>query len=134
MMDIIPDKPSYAPGETVVATAKLDIKSPVANRRFTATLTCYEYSKIPDKDMKQTSAVHTEKLFELGEDIAGKGRLAGGKYYISITLPKNAPPTSHQYGKDGKAHTWIMHVKLDIPLAPDENAEKEIIVSGIGDE
>ena len=134
MLTIIPGKPSFVRGQDFIATVKFDAKSPVACRKFTATLVCVEKTNLKGMQLKANAEVHTEKLYELEQVIAGDGKLAPGKYYVSIKIPDNAPPTDLEFGKDNKIRVWTLHVKLDIPMAPDENAQKEITVAGIGDE
>lgn len=134
MLSIKLDKPSYARGETVVATVKLDAKTPVMARSFIATLVCVEKTDLKGMELKGKEEVHVEKLFELEQAIAGKGKLAGGDYYVSIKIPEDAPPSDYEYGQDHHIRIWTLYVKLDVPLAPDQGAQKEVMVQGIEDE
>lgn len=134
MLTIIPDKPSYVRGQDFVATIKFDAKSPVACRKFTANLVCVEKTNLKEMQLDTKKEVNVEKLYDLEQVLAGDCKLAPGKYYVSIKIPANAPPSDYEYGKDHHIRVWTLYVKLDIPFAPDENAQQEIMVQGIEDE
>ncbi|MFA6489292.1 MAG: hypothetical protein WCT52_01280 [Candidatus Micrarchaeia archaeon] len=134
MLTINPGKPSFARGQDFVATVKFDAKAPVACRKFTANLVCVEKSNLQSLKLKDKEEVHVEKLYDLEQALAGDCKLAPGNYYVSIKIPANAPPSDYEFGKDGKIRVWTLYVKLDVPMAPDEQAQQEIKVQGIEDE
>ncbi|MCX8175528.1 MAG: hypothetical protein N3E51_04975 [Candidatus Micrarchaeota archaeon] len=152
MISISLDKPEYMPGETIRASITLKLQKPTKARGIYATLSCHEKHRVTEHrimdkydfdrekelglfretHISSHTAVHEKTLFEKEVRVAGEGVFSSGDYPLSIELPKNAPPTSHEFGHDNKIHIWKLSVKLDIPLALDLNAEREIFVGGLG--
>jgi hypothetical protein len=151
MITIVPENPSYAPGETINASITLRLGKPVRARSLTARLHCHEQKQVKttvvldkyefdrDKEMGNPYVSHMETKTEIRERdilsqvkrISGGDEYNSGEYSVSFTLPANAPPTSHEFGHDDTIHVWKLKVTLDIPLAIDENEEVEISVSGL---
>lgn len=151
MLSISLDKPSYSAGEEVKAAIILSLGSEKKARGLFASLICIERKQVKttvvldkyefdrDRELGQPYASHMETRNELREKIfysreakiSGEGSYSSGEFTVSFTLPQNAPPTSHELGHDNLIHVWKVKAKLDIPLAPDENAEAEVVVEGL---
>lgn len=134
MLAIMLDKPSYVRGETFTASVQFDSKGSVKCRKFVATLICDEKTNLKEMQIDAKEEVHIERLYELEQVLASDCELSPGRYKVAIKIPENAPPSDYEYGSDHKIRIWKLHVKLDIPLAPDEHAEKEVHIHGIEDE
>jgi hypothetical protein len=151
MIRITLDKGSYWPGGKVVATIKIGYKKPVKARGLYAKLTCKEREVIErtshmthdehrrrkelglhrTSHMKTVKREESEVLFKREAKLAGEGEFSSGEYEAEFTLPKDAKPTSHEFGHDKKIHVWRLKVNLDIPWALDKKAEKEVFVEGL---
>ncbi|MBN2121746.1 hypothetical protein JW721_01650 [Candidatus Micrarchaeota archaeon] len=151
MMRITLDKGSYWPGEKITATIKIDYGKPVKARGLYAKLICKEREIIErttymteddyrrekelglqrSSHMKTTKEEEEEVLFEKKIKLAEEGEFSSGEYTAEFTLPKNAEPTSHEFGHDKKIHVWWLKVNLDIPWALDKKEEKEVFVEGL---
>ncbi len=151
MLSLSLDRNSYAPGETISATISLSLKQPVKARGLFASLACNERSRVqamrtmtPDEVTRErelgiphSSDIKTEVhetsgvRFPQEKKIRGEGVFGSGIFKVEFLLPNDAPPTSREFGHDNKIHIWKLRAKLDIPLAPDENAVAEVFVSGL---
>ena len=151
MISISLDKGSYSPGESIRATVTVRLDKPVRARGIYARLVCNERKKVKvDRVMDQydidrrkelgvphstnivtTTEERTRVWFEQEKKVAESAEFYEGSYDVVFNLPSGAPPTSYEFGHDGMVHVWKMSVKLDIPLAPDENDEIEVVVSGL---
>lgn len=151
MIRIETDKRSYWPGEKITATILLDFRKPIKARGLYAGLWCQEKEKrktttyldaydyrmekelgIPrSTHMKTVTREEEETLFEKEVRIAGEGEYTKGEFTLNFTLPRDAKPTSYEYGHDSKIHSWKLKVRLDIAMGLDKNAEKEIFVEGL---
>jgi hypothetical protein len=152
MLAISLDKRYYSPGETVAATITVRQAKPLKARGVFASLVCHRRRKIKttvvldkydferDREMSQPYSSHMEtRTEEREEDIFRQEKQACGPrtfsgeeaFTVQFALPQNAQPTSHEFGHDNKTHVWKIAAKLDIPLAPDENAEAEVVVEGL---
>lgn len=150
-LSISPDRDSYAPGETITATISLSLPKPAKARGIFATLACEERSRVQTtRVMTQHELMHERELgiphtndiktevhetsgmrFPQEKKIRPEGLFGSGIFKVEFQLPPDAPPTSREFGHDNKIHIWKLRAKLDIPLAPDINTEKEIFVSGL---
>ncbi len=151
MITIALDKPSYSPGETVLATIGIKMKKPARARSLLATLSCEERHRVVEQKVMdnydfererelggfkethlyQVTSEHSNRLFHDKKVVSGEKEYSSGEYSVSFVIPPGGPPTSREFGHDGKIHVWKLHVKLDLPLAIDENAEKEVFVEGL---
>ncbi|MFA5106628.1 MAG: hypothetical protein WC506_06745 [Candidatus Micrarchaeia archaeon] len=151
MMRIELDKDSYMPGETVKATVKYSFSSPVSARKLEASLVCMERKQVKthtvmDQDdyriekelgipkstnIKTETSEQSSTAFSQKKELGGQNIYTNGQAEVSFELPQDAPATSHEFGHDGKIHVWTLSVKLDIPMAFDKNASKEVFVGGL---
>lgn len=147
-MILITDKEEYLPGETVNATIRISLGKPVKARGIFAVLYCDEMTKVSvervmtdferqqrrelgmfaDTHLKKDTDYRHKIVHKQEKKIAGEGEFSSGEYEVSFALAQNAHPTDLEYGHNNKIVQWKLKAKLDIPLAPDLNAEKEIIV------
>ena len=151
MLKIATDRTSYAAGDEIVATITLSLKKPVKARGLFAVLECYESHKVEvtkqldqydydrekelgiprSTNLKTSTQVHDDIIFRKEVKIAGEKVYGTENFEVKFQLPKDAKPTSKEYGHDNFIHVWKLKVKLDIPLTIDKNAEKEIFVDGL---
>lgn len=151
MISIETDRQSYAPGQAVDATIRLALAKPVKARGLVARLTCeerrrtteqrimdkYDYDRekelggFKETHMYSTTVESQRTVFDQSRSLSGEMEYADGEFRVSFAIPAAGPPTSHEFGHDNKIHVWRLRVKLDIPFALDENAEKEIFVEGL---
>ncbi|MFA6530423.1 MAG: hypothetical protein WCT31_01740 [Candidatus Micrarchaeia archaeon] len=145
------NKEEYFPGDNLHVRFNLIFQKPVKARAIIATLVCsekikkIEYRSIPYDEKKRmeelgvvvTSPVKPVEVFRDSESfraekkIAGQGEYADQGLETFFEIPQNAHPTSRMYGHDDRITAWKLHVKIDISMSPDINAEKEIIVGGL---
>jgi hypothetical protein len=148
MLSVLPNRPFYAPGDTIIAVITLILDKPAKARGIYARLECIEKSKVKvskvidqyDLDRAAELGVpysgtikwrEEERLtvfFEEEKKISNEGDYSSGTFLAKFILPKNAPPTAKDYGQGGKTTEWRITAKLNIPLAPDENGTTEVIV------
>ena len=151
MITISLDKSSYRAGDTIIAKIDLRLDQPTRARGIYAKLVCSERKKVKvdrvmdkyDYDRQRDLGVpvstniisvteeRSRAWFAQEKKIMGEGDFLSGAYGIQFTLPQNAPPTSREFGHDNLMHVWKVNVKLDIPLAIDENADCEVFVEGL---
>ncbi len=151
MITIETDKPAYAMGEAIRARITLSLSRPVKARSLVATFSCIERHRVTEQrvmdkydydrerelggfketHMYTTTSEHARRLSEERKTISGEKEYSSGEFSVSFAIPARGPPTSREFGHDGKIHAWKLRVTLDIPLAIDENAEKEIFVEGL---
>jgi len=151
MLTIETDQDSYSAGDTIIATVKLRLGKKTKARGIYVRLVCrerelvktttvmdrYDYDR--DKEMSIPYSSHMETkteerdrvFFEQEKKVCGEGEFLEGVYEAGFILPKNAPPTSREFGHDNRIHVWKISAKLDVPFALDKNAEKEIFVEGL---
>jgi len=145
------NKNEFYPGETLNGRIRLKIKNPLEVRAIVATFYCHEKKKtmgyvpitidekrrIEELGMVVTSPVKMVETFsendiyKMEKKIAPKGKYSLERFDFFFEIPKTAQPTSYDFGHDNKKIIWKIKVKLDIPLAPDINIEKEIKVLGL---
>ena len=143
MLTIALDKPSYSPGDTIRATITLRLNKPVRARALVAKLICSEkgqhkagFSRDLERELgrpyssrRETgSEVRAKNWFSQEKKVEAGGEYSSGDFPVEFTLPKNAPPSSHDFGHGEFMHAWKLSAKLDIPLALDENGDIEVIV------
>ncbi|MFA4983112.1 MAG: hypothetical protein WC588_02740 [Candidatus Micrarchaeia archaeon] len=151
MLSIETDRGSYSAGSAVKVTVRLRLGKRTKARGIYVRLACRErklvktsvvmdrYDHDRDREMSIPYSSHMETrteertrvFFEQEKKICGEGEFLEGDYEVSFALPKNAPPTSHEFGHDNLIHIWKVSAKLDVPFALDWNAEKEIFVEGL---
>ena len=151
MLEIHLHSQSFRPGEPVRATIRLALAKPVKARSLAATLECFEKRRVevqkvldqyeldrrkelgipPAGNMITTTEERSSTIFSREQVISGETDYSRGEYRVSFPLPADAKPTSREFGHDGKIHVWTLRAKLDVPRAIDENAETEVIVSGL---
>ncbi|OIO20979.1 hypothetical protein COV61_01050 [Candidatus Micrarchaeota archaeon CG11_big_fil_rev_8_21_14_0_20_47_5] len=151
MIEIFLDRGAYEAGESINAEIRLTLKKTVKARGIFAALKCverkkvkrtrvldsYDYARdaelgVPRSTNVRTTETEQERVWFLQEKrVAGEGEYKEGTFQVGFSLPKNAPPTSHEFGHDNLVHVWRLRVKLDVPMALDENAEKEVKVLGL---
>ncbi|MFA6214398.1 MAG: hypothetical protein WC717_03925 [Candidatus Micrarchaeia archaeon] len=152
MMSISLDRASYAAGDIVTATISLRREKPAKARGVYASLSCTEQHQvkttvvidqytldrhkemgIPYSSNIETRTVKRDSvLFSQEKKLSGEREFSGEEAFtVQFTLPRNASPTSHEFGHDGKIHIWKLSAKLDIPMAMDDNASKEVVVEGL---
>jgi hypothetical protein len=83
-------------------------------------------------DIKTEVRERSGNWFFQEKKIAGEQILYKAELSASFQLPHNAMPTSYEFGHDNAIHIWKLRVRVDIPLALDMNAEKEVFVEGLG--
>ncbi len=145
-------KSSYWPGEEVNADIILSLQKPVKARGLYATLECvekkhvrlmrqfdqYDYDRQKELGLTQSTNIkvtHQEeesKIFHKEFQIGGERKYYKETFPMSFSLPKDAAPTSYEFGHDDKIHVWKLKIRLDVPMALDKNAEAEIFVEGLG--
>ena len=145
-------KPSYWPGEEVEAEIVLSLRNPVRSRGLYGIVDCvekkhvvtkkyldqYDYDRMkelgvtPSTNIQVSHREEQNKLFHREFKISGEREYYKETFPVRLFLPKDAVPTSHDFGHDNKIHVWRLRVRLDIPLAIDKNAEAEIFVEGLG--
>ena len=152
MMSVLLDRASYAAGGTITATISMSMAKPIKARGLFASLTCSERAKekttvvldqytfdrhremgIPYSSNLETRIVERDSiLFSKEKQVSGGREFSGEEIFtVQFELPASATPTSLEYGHDNKIHTWKLCVRLDIPLAIDENAECDVFVEGL---
>jgi hypothetical protein len=151
MIAIETDRGAYAPGDVITVTVKLSLGKKTAARGLYVRLACnerklvktttvmdrYDYDRDKEMSIPYTSHMETKTeershlFFEQEKKVCGDGEFLEGEYATRFLLPKNAPPTSHDFGHDNLIHAWKVSAKLDLPFALDVNSEKEIFVSGL---
>ncbi|MFH1222082.1 MAG: hypothetical protein V1492_03285 [Candidatus Micrarchaeota archaeon] len=151
MISIATNKSSYWPGDEIAASVELVLKKPVKGRGLIAVLECHESHKVEvtkqldqydyDREkelgiprsthLKTETHFHDEIIFKKEMKLAGERVYGKENFEVKFQLPKDAKPTSKEYGHDKFIHVWKLKVKLDIPLTIDKNAEKEIFVDGL---
>ncbi len=144
-------KPGYAPGETISAQIRVSLKKPVKARGIVATLVCverrlekrtrvmdaYDHRENQELGIPRSTHLETEMhesskaWFKQEKKVSEEGMYKEGTFNVEFELPRDAKPTSHAFGHDNLIHIWTLRVKLDVPMALDENAEKEVFVSGL---
>jgi len=151
MLAIETDRDAYSAGDTVIATVKLSLDKRTKARGVYVRLVCkerkmvktttvmdrYDYDR--DREMSVPYSSHmetkteerTKNWFEQEKKVCGEGEFVEGTYEVRFSLPKNAPPTSHEFGHDNLIHVWKISAKLDVPFAIDKNAQKEIFIEGL---
>lgn len=151
MLSIELDKDTYMPGETVKATIKYAFSKPVSARGLEASLVCFERKQVKTRivmdqydyrlehelgvpkstNIKTETSEEGRTVFSQKKKLSGQDVYTSGQAEASFDIPSDAPATSHEFGHDGKIHVWTLSVKLDIPLAFDKNASKEVFVGGL---
>ncbi|MCX8195340.1 MAG: hypothetical protein N3G22_04525 [Candidatus Micrarchaeota archaeon] len=142
------DQGSYSPGSRVLATIELHLKKPIEARSLEARLFCtqtrrtkamremdtYDYRMERELGVPRTThlaattsvsekVVHSERKI-----VSGQKKYESGAFEVEFQLPPSAQPTSHSFSHDSKKVVWKIEARLDVPLAPDIVAAKEIIV------
>jgi len=151
MITITLDKDAYLAGEVIRATITVKTGKPKKARALYAKLVCNERRRVKvsrtmdkydydrDNEIGLVKSTHLEtaieersgELFSQEKKVAGDGTYSEGTYEAEFALPDDAAPTSYEFGHDDKIHIWKLYVKLDVPFALDENAEKEVFVGGL---
>jgi hypothetical protein len=152
MIKITFSKSSYWPGEEVDAEIFVSLGKPVKarglygvvegiERKHVVTkkyLDHYDYERMKEMGVTPSTNItvsHREehnKIFHKEFRIAGEKEYSKETFTVKFLLPKDAAPTSHDFGHDNKINIWRLKIRLDIPFALDENAEAEIFVEGLG--
>lgn len=145
---VMPDHHSYLPGGTIRATIRIHLKKPLEARSLSARLYCVQTSKVTsayvmdsydyqmDKELGIPRSTHIRNsssnvqkvIHSERKKISGHSTYQSGDYVVEFPLPHSAPRTRHSFGHDGKKAIWKIDAKLDVPLAPDISATKEIAV------
>ncbi len=150
MISIAFDKGSYCAGETMNVSVHLKMEKPVKARALVVEFACYERRKVKvtreldeydfarrrELGLVYTSNVTTEVVEESTRRHYQKKEFTGGEFSNAVfeaafSIPADAPPTSLEFGHDGKTFAWKVFAKLDVPLAIDENAEKDVFIEGL---
>jgi len=152
MISISLDSPTYPAGGFITATVGAILKKATKARGLYATLYCTEIKQVKtqvvldkyefdrDREMGQPYSSHMETKTEVRESvifsqekkICDEHEFSGEENFtVQFILPKNAAPTSREFGHDNAIHIWKLRVKLDIPMAPDEHADAEVFVEGL---
>lgn len=140
----------YLPGETIQARAKLKFDKPVKSRGVYAVLYYHEkkkivnYSSIPPDEIRRmkelglevTTTVKTIETLEEKDVIVVNKKIHSGDvtdqlFTFSLYIPEHSPATSYIWGHDNKIVVWYLKIKVDIPMSPDINEQKEIAVGGL---
>jgi len=151
MLSISLDRKSYLPGETIRVEVACKLPKLTKARGLFVSLTCterkrvqtsrtmdqYDYDRARELGVSPTTHIKTQ-IEERDREWYGKELQAGGEgnyldetFKAQFALPKDAPFTSLEFGHDNQIHIWKVRAKLDIPFAPDENAEADLIVEGL---
>lgn len=142
------DRHEYHAGEEIHAKIFFHMKRPIVARRIEASLILIEKAKSKtyrvmdhhdyqeEKELGIPRSTHlrsTESEFEKTTVLERKA-IGGEREYLDckieavFKLPKNAKPTSHVFGSDLVKRKYLLAVKMDIPLAIDRHASREVIV------
>ncbi len=150
-INVFLNKSEYLPGEEIEATIQLDLDKVVKARGIYATLACMEKKKmthtrhIPQAEIEerrrlglytevpftQTETIEDRTIFREEKKVAGEAGYQKEEFRVKFRLPADAAPTSREFGHDNKTNIWNLHVKIDIPFAPDVNADHEVFVGGL---
>ncbi|MBU0586284.1 hypothetical protein KJ780_02125 [Candidatus Micrarchaeota archaeon] len=150
-LKIFLNKSSYNAGEELEATIQFNTDKPINARGIFAELTCTEKKKqkytraIPRAEVEERKKlglytevpytyeerIDTNRISFQEKKVADSGEFSNSEYKVKFTLPRNAQPTSHDFGHDNKQVKWNLHVKLDVPFAFDVKADHEVFVSGL---
>ncbi len=150
MISILTDKPSYRFGETIHATIEIKLGKPTKARGVVAELACeeetihkttvvidkYNLDREHELGVPYSGVVKTEEeknsqtTYDKDIVISGEGTYHNNTIETKIPIPSSGRPTSHEYGHDNRIVVWTLSVKLDIPMWPDEGAEKEVFIEG----
>jgi hypothetical protein len=151
MISVSLDKESYIPGETVLAEISCRLPKLTRARGIFVSLTCIERKRVQTRrtmdqydldrarELGLPTTTHIKTQVEERDSewyfkelkISGEGSYLEGTFTAEFTLPKDAPFTSLEFGHDNLIHVWKVRAKLDIPFAPDQNAEADLIVEGL---
>jgi hypothetical protein len=152
MISISLDSPSYSAGGIINAAISVSRQKATRARGLYATLACTEKKQVKtqvmldkydferDREMGQPYSSHMETKTETREStpfsqekkVCGEREFSGEESFtVQFVLPANAAPTSKEYGHDNTIHIWTLRVRLDIPFAIDDNADKEVFVEGL---
>lgn len=151
MISLLLDKEKYMKGDKVNLKIILNLEKPINVRGVYASLLCHEKKKIvlvremdhydynEEKSLGLLRSTNIKKTVDYRDDIiyredkvvAPAGIYFKEEFLINFYIPHNAPPTSKEYGHDNKINFWELEAKLDIPLAFDKRAIKEIFVEGL---
>ena len=152
MIKINFSKSSYWPGEEVDAEVTVSFGKPIKARGLYAILECmekkhvvtkryldhYDFERMkelgitPSTNISVTHREEQNKIFEKEFQIGGERAYYKENFPLRFSLPKDAAPTSHDFGHDNMIHVWKLKIRLDVPMALDKNAEAEIFVEGLG--
>jgi len=152
MIKITFSKGSYWPGDEVDAEVFVSMDKPRKARGLYGIVDCverrhvvtkkyldhYDYERMKEMGVVRSTNVevsHREehhKLFHKEFRIAGEREYQKEIFQVKFVLPRDAAPTSHDFGHDNKMNVWRLRIRLDLPMALDENAESEIFVEGLG--
>lgn len=153
MIRIIFSKDSYEPGEEVNAEIFVSLSKPTKcrglygivegiERKHVVTkrhLEHYDFERMkemgvtPSTNVQVTHREEHNKIFHKEFNISGEKEYEKETFNVKFFLPRDAAPTSHDFGHDNRINIWRLKIRLDIPLALDENAEGEIFVEGLGE-
>ena len=150
MISIRLDKPSYRFGETINATIEIKLGKPTKARGVVAELACeeetiHQHTVVIDKYnldrehelgvpysgvVKTEETKDTQTTYDKDITVAGEGTYLQNTIEARIPIPTSGRATSHEYGHDNRIVVWILSVKLDLPMWPDEGAETEVFIEG----
>ena len=133
-ISISTDKPAYVLGEKVVATIRLDVKSPFEARGFKARLNAFRMEKRAT-GVGRSRRRHLEKviLFADEAELERPGMLKeSAEYNVNFSIPKN-PDLVSKPGFlgfiGGLKIEWEVEAKVDIEAGLDISASRKISVS-----
>jgi hypothetical protein len=149
--EIMTNSDSYNPGETVMLFARFKSDKPVKARSVSVILICHEKEKktelhhIPHDErrrmeelglvvttpVKPVDVFSDKDTYKKEKTIKIEKEISDERYEFHFELPKDAHPTSYEMGHDNRLTNWHLLAKIDIPMAPDINKKKEIIVKGL---
>ncbi|MEM3422276.1 MAG: hypothetical protein QXF35_03265 [Candidatus Bilamarchaeaceae archaeon] len=151
MIEVALEKSSYSPGEVINGKIILNFEKKIKTRGIYGTLLCHEKKKIvsvremdyydynEDKslgvprssNLRTTVQYRDDIIYREDKVIAQEGTYFKETFPFSFSLPKNAAPTSKEYGHDNKINFWELEVKVDIPFAFDKRKIIEVFVEGL---
>ncbi|MEW6528887.1 MAG: hypothetical protein AB1391_03290 [Candidatus Micrarchaeota archaeon] len=150
-ISIFLNKSEYNAGDELEATIQFDLDNTVKANGIYAKLMCMEKKKtihtrhIPHSEIEerknlglytevpftQTEVITEKMIYNEEKKIAGAGNYQKNEFRIMFAIPRNAVPTSIEFGHDNKINIWKLHVKINIPFALDINATHDIFVAGL---
>ncbi|MEM4348097.1 MAG: hypothetical protein QXN37_00825 [Candidatus Anstonellaceae archaeon] len=135
-------------GEKLFLEIELNLPQPLKARKLEVTLNCIQikksktmtemhvFDRMEEKELGIPHQTHMRERTSIIEKVAykqtkkldGERLYESAKYSVDFDIPNNSLPTIKHFDAHGRKVGWFVVAKLDVPLALDIVAKKEIIV------